>query len=149
PGAVSHVEPGAVSYVEPRAVSHVEPRAVGAEIGELAAALRKPLRVLWISQATAIWTNRLAALHELPFTPILLISASTPLQKSGPRRGGATTTGYGWSYLPGAGDDEESWGRGLTPELFWREENHQALLATGTRAQSPRRAPSEGWPPAS
>lgn len=26
-----------------------------------------------------------------------------------------------FDYVPGAGDDEESWARGLTPELFWHK----------------------------
>ena len=30
---------------------------------------------------------------------------------------------YSYSYVPGAGDDEESWARGLTPALFWQ--HHQ------------------------
>jgi len=39
--------------------------------------------------------------------------------------GGARGGGQGeeweesWCYIPGAGDDEESWARGLTPALFW------------------------------
>ncbi|WVZ79802.1 hypothetical protein U9M48_027338, partial [Paspalum notatum var. saurae] len=27
---------------------------------------------------------------------------------------------FSWHYIPGAGDDEESWARGLTPALFWK-----------------------------
>jgi len=27
---------------------------------------------------------------------------------------------FSWQYIPGAGDDEESWARGLTPTLFWK-----------------------------
>lgn len=27
--------------------------------------------------------------------------------------------GWTYEYVPGAGDDEESWGRGLTPQLLW------------------------------
>lgn len=26
---------------------------------------------------------------------------------------------HSFDYVPGAGDDEESWARGLTPEAFW------------------------------
>lgn len=26
-----------------------------------------------------------------------------------------------WSYVPGAGDDEEAWSRGLSPAMFWAE----------------------------
>ena len=33
----------------------------------------------------------------------------------------------GYYYTPGAADDEDSWGRGLTPELFWR--NRDVILA--------------------
>lgn len=25
-----------------------------------------------------------------------------------------------FDYVPGAGDDEESWAKGLTPEVFWQ-----------------------------
>ncbi|KMZ57048.1 hypothetical protein ZOSMA_8G01970 [Zostera marina] len=25
---------------------------------------------------------------------------------------------FSWNYIPGAGDDEESWARGLTPDIF-------------------------------
>ena len=31
-----------------------------------------------------------------------------------------------YSYVPGAGDDEESWAKGLTPALFWQ---HQQVSA--------------------
>jgi len=31
-----------------------------------------------------------------------------------------TTSEFSWNYIPGAGDDEESWARGLSPGLFWK-----------------------------
>ncbi len=34
---------------------------------------------------------------------------------------------FSYSYVPGAGDDEESWARGLTPALFWQ--HHQVTTA--------------------
>ena len=34
---------------------------------------------------------------------------------AGSREGGGGT----YEYVPGAGDDEESWARGLTPQLLW------------------------------
>lgn len=40
--------------------------------------LAKPLRPLWIAQTSHIVTNRIAQPEELPFTPIILISASLP-----------------------------------------------------------------------
>ncbi|GAX78930.1 hypothetical protein CEUSTIGMA_g6369.t1 [Chlamydomonas eustigma] len=41
-----------------------------------------------------------------------------------------------WSYVyvPGAGDDEESWAAGLTPTLFW--ENQMELLSAGPMSAS-------------
>jgi hypothetical protein len=52
------------------------------------------------------------------------------------RGGGSSSSSSGtqvssWSYVyvPGAGDDEESWAAGLTPGLFW--DNYEALLSCG------------------
>ena len=39
---------------------------------------------------------------------------------------GSPADGEVFSYVPGAGDDEESWAFGLTPKLFW--DNRQAIL---------------------
>ena len=51
------------------------------------------------------------------FTPLVLLSASTPLQWHGERR--SSDEGYPYAYIPGAGDDEETWARGLDAETFW------------------------------
>lgn len=40
---------------------------------------------------------------------------------------GTDSETYSYSYVPGAGDDEESWARGLTPALFWQ--HHQVSQA--------------------
>ena len=44
---------------------------------------------------------------------------------------GSILSGETWSfeYVPGAGDDEESWAGKLTPTLLWRE--REALVAAG------------------
>uniref|UniRef100_A0A0D9WR65 Rit1 N-terminal domain-containing protein n=1 Tax=Leersia perrieri TaxID=77586 RepID=A0A0D9WR65_9ORYZ len=88
----------------------------GADIRSLSLSLQKPLRPLWISQRTRIWLNEVPELESWDFTPIILVSASAS---------GAVTTQrmsseFSWHYIPGAGDDEESWARGLTPPLFWK-----------------------------
>ncbi|KAM0848469.1 hypothetical protein ACQ4PT_054367 [Festuca glaucescens] len=88
----------------------------GADIHSLSLGLQKPLRPLWISQSTRIWLNEVPE-HELwEFTPVILVSASAsrtvPTQRM--------SSEYSWHYIPGAGDDEESWARGLTPALFWK-----------------------------
>jgi hypothetical protein len=166
------------------------------------AVLHKPLRPLWVSQASQIWTNQVAHPSDLPFTPLLLVSASQPHagdrqavkaawlslakgagsperpltpaalsgdsssssddssdedaeldgvgmacgwagSRSSSRTGGkgmlrgqhkrrrskaagsrgkadAELSSWSYMYVPGAGDDEESWAVGLTPALFWQ-----------------------------
>ncbi|BAF19766.1 tRNA A64-2'-O-ribosylphosphate transferase isoform X1 [Oryza sativa Japonica Group] len=88
----------------------------GADIRSLALSLKKPLRPLWISQRTRIWLNEVPELESWDFTPIILVSASA----SGAVATQRMTSEFSWHYIPGAGDDEESWARGLTPTLFWK-----------------------------
>ncbi|XP_004503482.1 tRNA A64-2'-O-ribosylphosphate transferase isoform X1 [Cicer arietinum] len=90
-------------------------KASGADIASLAAILKKPLRPLWISQKTVIWLNEVPHHDSWDFTPIILVSASS----SNGASQHSTTSEFSWNYIPGAGDDEESWARGLTPPLFW------------------------------
>lgn len=80
------------------------------EILELSNTLHKPLRPLWISQSSTVWLNEIPEVNEYDFHPIVLVSASkvTPC----PRRESD------WVYIPGAGDDEESWAEGLQPQEF-------------------------------
>lgn len=86
----------------------------GADIASLASCLRKPLRPLWVSQKTVIWLNEVPEHDSWDFTPLILVSASASgeLQHR-------TNSEFSWNYIPGAGDDEESWARGLSPNLFW------------------------------
>lgn len=90
--------------------------ASGADIESLALSLKKPLRPLWVSQNTVIWLNEVPRHDSWDFTPVILVNASSSvanIQRT-------TTSEHSWNYIPGAGDDEESWARALTPELFWR-----------------------------
>uniref|UniRef100_A0A7S3XDB8 Initiator tRNA phosphoribosyl transferase n=1 Tax=Picocystis salinarum TaxID=88271 RepID=A0A7S3XDB8_9CHLO len=80
------------------------------ELLDLSDALQKPLRPLWISQNSVVWLNEIPKVHELDFHPIILLSASQVT--SYPRRESD------WVYIPGAGDDEESWAGGLQPKDF-------------------------------
>ncbi|KAM3760165.1 hypothetical protein ACB098_01G173500 [Castanea mollissima] len=89
--------------------------ASGADIASLTTCLKKPLRPLWISQKTVIWLNEVPDHDSWDFTPIILVSASS---SSGVIQHKSTSE-YSWNYIPGAGDDEESWARGLSPNLFW------------------------------
>jgi tRNA A64-2'-O-ribosylphosphate transferase len=99
-----------------------------AEVRALAPVLvAKPLRCLWLSQESPLWG--LPDADALPFTPIVCVSASAPLCGHGQRQSHSSGagSGTGFVYVPGAGDDEESWARGLTPLLFWA--NHARLLS--------------------
>ena len=49
-----------------------------ADIAGLAKHLRKPLRALWISQNSRIWLDETPDPEDLPFTPVILVSASLP-----------------------------------------------------------------------
>ncbi|GFR43386.1 hypothetical protein Agub_g4461, partial [Astrephomene gubernaculifera] len=137
---------------------------VGADVEGLAKVLRKPLRPLWISQASTIWLDQVAQPDQLPFTPLYLVSASQPqsylrqvaaagaVAAAAPAADGDTAAGGGGSasqrrrqhhphteqeqqhawtyvYVPGAGDDEESWAAGLTPAVFWA--HYPQLLQAG------------------
>ncbi|CAK8579497.1 unnamed protein product [Lathyrus sativus] len=92
-------------------------KASGADIASLAVSVKKPLRPLWISQRTVIWLNEVPHHDSWDFTPIILVSASS--SSNGVSQHNRTTSEFSWNYIPGAGDDEESWSRGLTPPLFW------------------------------
>lgn len=88
----------------------------GADISSLALGVQKPLRPLWISQKTRIWLNEVPEHESWDFTPIILVSASASNTVATQRM----SSEFSWHYIPGAGDDEESWARGLTPTLFWK-----------------------------
>lgn len=88
----------------------------GADITNIALSLRKPLRPLWISQKTVVWLNEVPDYDSWDFTPVILVSASSTNCASQQR----TTSEFSWNYIAGAGDDEESWARGLSPDLFWK-----------------------------
>lgn len=87
----------------------------GADIASLASCLWKPLRPLWVSQKTVMWLNEVPDHESWDFTPLILVSASD----SGEVQQYRTNSEFSWSYIPGAGDDEESWSRGLSPSVFW------------------------------
>lgn len=102
-----------------------ELEASGADIASLALSLKKPLRPLWISQKTVIWLNEVPDCDSWDFTPIILLSASSSTGIFQIR----TTSEFSWNYISGAGDDEESWARGLSPKVFW---NHAyELISSG------------------
>ena len=106
-------------------------RAVSPDLSRLVRTLQAPLRCVWVSRETAARGLPLlepaGGISRGSFTPVVLVSASSPMQWHGERRVGCD--GRSFAYVPGAGDDEESWARGLTADLFWRE--RRTLVAGG------------------
>ena len=102
-------------------------------LASLAATLAKPLRCVWASRENANSLPCLGAGEQSEwdgdFVPLVLVTASEPMARHGERRSGADGAPY--AYVPGAGDDEESWSRGLTPSAFWA--NSTEMLNAGPR----------------
>jgi tRNA A64-2'-O-ribosylphosphate transferase len=99
-------------------------RSVEWDVGELAKKLRKPFRCVWLSRGEDGADLSIDSLEREDFTPLVLITASAPLHWRGGRRVGVN--GHSFCYIPGAGDDEESWANGLTSADF--HAHREALL---------------------
>mmetsp|Transcript_4817 Transcript_4817/g.14519 ORF Transcript_4817/g.14519 Transcript_4817/m.14519 type:complete len:465 (+) Transcript_4817:75-1469(+) len=80
----------------------------------------KPLGVLWIHRDSTL----LDSYEQLGFVPIFALTASRVVADD--ER--ADIDGY--YYVPGAGDDEETWATGLSADLFF--ENQDFLLKGGS-----------------
>ena len=59
---------------------------------------------------------------EREYVPLVLYSASSVITEA------QHAEQYSWSYIQGAGDDEEVWAKGLTPHSFWQ--HHTTILAS-------------------
>ncbi|KAL6770411.1 hypothetical protein ACKKBF_B31160 [Auxenochlorella protothecoides x Auxenochlorella symbiontica] len=110
----------------------------------LAGTLLKPLRCMWLAPDSRTWGDAMdGSLADLAFTPLILVSASL---SSGRQRRclelGPTADGDAlqlpYDYVPGAGDDEETWAGGLSPEVMWQ--HHRQLLEAGPAGAEARAA---------
>ena len=110
-------------------------RAVSPDLSLLIKTLKAPLRCFWVSRETAarglpLLESGAEGKRNAPApacVPVVLVSASEPMQWHGERRVGSD--GRSFAYVPGAGDDEESWARGLKADAFWRA--RRRVLAGG------------------
>ncbi|KAD6454762.1 hypothetical protein E3N88_09468 [Mikania micrantha] len=88
-------------------------------------------RAWMIMLNTRVLDHRNREIYRVPdyndwdFTPIILISASASSDIYRQK----TSSEFSWNYIAGAGDDEESWARGLTPVLFWN--NVYDIISSG------------------
>ena len=101
----------------------------GLDFSSVGETLAKPLRCVWVGHDAKEKISR----SDLPsdYLPIVLISASISTVRNRqklPTKYGDGSVEIMFDYVPGAGDDEESWARGLTPNVMWNAVN-ELLLA--------------------
>ncbi|EGC37555.1 hypothetical protein DICPUDRAFT_149867 [Dictyostelium purpureum] len=82
----------------------------GADLSKFTESIDKPLRPIWINTESILWTDSIVNPDDLDFHPLYLVSCSDHRREGHPSYR---------SYVQGAGDDEEGWSYGLTPQLFW------------------------------
>eukprot|EP01080_Neovahlkampfia_damariscottae_P010975 gene10975-3682_t len=75
--------------------------------------MQKPMKCFFVSPVHQFKEFE-EDVSNLNFHPLILICASDPSfdEKT-----------FSWRYIQGAGDDHQTWGKGLTPELFWKFED--------------------------
>ena len=101
-------------------------RAVSPDLSRLVRTLQAPLRCVWVSpkpRRGRYWSGGRDLAGFVP--PVVLVSASSPMQWHGERRGARRAV-----VLCNArrGGRRGGWARGLTADLFWRE---RTLVAGG------------------
>ncbi|KAI8838749.1 tRNA A64-2'-O-ribosylphosphate transferase [Chytriomyces cf. hyalinus JEL632] len=94
--------------------------------------ITKPLRPIWIAPDTRYFVNLIEdpssnsvkrpLFEELDYFPVYCINAS---ESSGNMVDSMGMKDF--CYVQGAGDDHELWGQGLSPQIFW--ENEERLLS--------------------
>ncbi|KAF9360910.1 hypothetical protein BGX26_007113 [Mortierella sp. AD094] len=94
--------------------------------------LLKPIRPIWLTPQSFLFKDDMPDYSRVGFLPAICLSASRVVSE-----GMEECDGY--LYVQGSGDDEEMWSEGLTPDLFWKNEEY--LLEEGiTSAECERRA---------
>ena len=101
-------------------------RTSGGLLAALCATLTKPLRPIWIGNGSTMEAESIPPPSELPFTPVVLVSASKQMDPTS----AAHREAHSWPYIQGAGDDQEGWARGLRAAEWWAHAD--ALLSTGS-----------------
>eukprot|EP00736_Rhodelphis_marinus_P014112 Rmarinus@m.12898 len=72
----------------------------------------KPFYPVFVSSQSDVTTESLQKLGET-YNLVICVQASRVVESGRLRE-------RGWTYIQGAGDDQENWALGLTPAVFWR-----------------------------
>jgi tRNA A64-2'-O-ribosylphosphate transferase len=114
PQVVSATEHAQIAALLPSFLSSF--RDLGISTDDFKASITKPLRPIWITPDSSL--SEKDAIFE-DFHPIICCTVSRRVP------GGELSGG---EYIQGAGDDTENWAHGLTPALFWS--NQEILLSS-------------------
>lgn len=107
---VSPSEAAQISERLPRCAADIEK--LDLPLDDLRRQVRTPLRPFWIARSLGLYPPSLEERQqwEDQCKPLYLCMASLHHEAGDVEEG----------YCQGAGDDVENWGKGLTPEIFWR-----------------------------
>lgn len=114
PQVVSGTEHTQIAALLPSFLSSFQ--ALGISIDDFRASITKPLRPIWITPDSSLSDTE--AVFE-GFHPVICCTVSRRVP------GGELSGG---EYIQGAGDDTENWAHGLTPAVFWS--NQEILLSS-------------------
>jgi hypothetical protein len=148
PPWLSASESSQISELLPMFINEIYPGLRQSLAADAAALLSAPLAPIWVHPGTCLDTLQ-SELRDCTSIPIICVVASaveerdvpevlevedlwSEMQKMGASLPKARSTpvcvrGGDWTYIQGAGDDEEFWSRGLTRRQFWQ--NAQLLLS--------------------
>ncbi|APA07869.1 hypothetical protein sscle_03g026390 [Sclerotinia sclerotiorum 1980 UF-70] len=114
PQVVSDSEHAQITNLLPQFVQAFQ--ALNLPIETFRSKLRKPIRPIWVTPESQV-SNTGDVFED--FHPVICCTVSRRVA------GGEVSEG---GYIQGAGDDTENWAHGLTPNIFWT--NQQQLLET-------------------
>ena len=130
PHSPNELSPSEVSQIEARLDGFTETFcSLGLDLQRLRGQLRKPIVVSWAINGQFDYND--ASMSDYRATSpqschhLVLCSASRRVRGSEIAEGG---------YIQGAGDDNESWSHGLTPQLYWA---NQELLRWASEGELP------------
>ncbi|GAX19965.1 tRNA A64-2'-O-ribosylphosphate transferase [Fistulifera solaris] len=128
PNTISHEERDAIIALLDARVEELFTSGVILQPNELAQ-LNKPLRPVWITEDTVNNCDEMQHLDELANNYCLIVCVSCGFRSHLPKD-------ISFTYSSGAGDDDESWSRGLTPDIFCKKKSAILKLSTNDQVEA-------------